>query len=182
MTISHHDTADFPAWDFDEASQQYPYVHYPPYTAAYLRDFLAHLASVSAGNPVSLVNSLNEPGLYTLAAAIGSGAGDDLLRPDDNLRDTIIAELRWRNCKEMGTDPQGPARRGRLVQLAASCTTLTVVGASTLQRHNLAGECPFCRAPDFRVFLPPVSWRCFACDRRGALLEFAEQLLRAGSV
>ena len=170
-----------PAWGFDDFSPQCPYVHYPPYTATYLRDFLAHLVSVSAGNPVSLLTSLSEPGLYALVAALGSGVGDDSLRNNDNLRNALIAELRWRNCKAMGTDPQGPARRGRLIQFAASCTSLSVAGASSLQRHNLAGECPFCSSPDFRVFLPPVRWRCFACDRQGALLEFAEQLLRADS-
>ena len=170
-----------PAWGFDDFSPQCPYVQYPPYTATYLRDFLAHLVSVSAGNPVSLLTSLSEPGLYALAAALGSDAGDDPLRRDENLRNALIAELRWRNCKAMGTYPQGPARRGRLIQLAATCTTLSMAGASSLQRHNLAGECPFCAAPDFRVFLPSVRWCCFACDRQGALLEFAEQLLEGSN-
>ena len=168
--------------NFDESSLQCPYVQYPPYTATYLRDFLAHLVSLSAGNPVSLLTSLSEPGLYALAAALGSGVNDNLLRHDGNLCDSLIAELRWRNCKAMGADPRGPARRGRLVQLISSCTSLSVAGASSLQRQNLAGECPFCSAPDFRVFLPAVRWRCFACDRKGALLEFAEQLLRSDPI
>ena len=181
MTAIHSYTDISPAWDFDDLSPQCPYVHYPPYTAKYLRDFLAHLVSVSAGNPASLLTSLSEPGLYALAAALGSGVGDDdPLRDDKNLCETLLAELRWRNCKAMGTDPRGAVRRGRLIQLVASCTSLSAAGASSLQRNNLAGECPFCSSPDFRIFLPPVRWRCFACDRQGALLEFAEQLLCAG--
>ena len=173
-------TESSPAWDCDDLSPQCPYVNYPPYTATYLRDFLAHLVSVSAGNSVSLLTSLSEPGLYALATALGLGVGGyDPLRNDDNLRDSLIAELRWRNCKGMGTDPQGPVRRGRLIQLVASCTPLSMAGASSLQRQKLSGECPFCSAPDFRVFLPTVHWRCFACDRQGALREFAEHLLRA---
>ena len=179
MTATHSYTDSSLLWNFDESSLQCPYVQYPPYTGTYLRDFLARLVSVSAGNPVSLLTSLSEPGLYALAAALGSGAGDVPLRHDEILCESLIAELRWRNCKGMGMDPRGPARRGRLVQLVASCTLLSVAGASSLQRQNLAGECPFCSAPDFRVFLPTVHWRCFACDRQGALLEFAEQLLRA---
>lgn len=179
MTAIHSYTDSSPVWDLDDLSPQCPYVHYPPYTTTYLRDFLAHLVSVSAGNPVSLLTSLSEPGLYALAAALGSGVGNDLLRHDDNLREALIAELRWRNCKAMGTDPRGAVRRGRLVQLVASCTSLSVAGASSLQRQNLSGECPFCSAPDFRVFLPAVRWRCFACDRQGALLEFAESLLES---
>lgn len=173
-------TDSSPVWGFDDFSPQCPYVNYPPYTATYLRDFLAHLVSVSAGNPVSLLTSLSEPGLYALAAALGSGVGgDDLLRHDENLCESLIAELSWRNCKGMGTDPQGHVRRGRLIQLVASCTPLSVAGASSLQRQKLSGECPFCSAPDFRVFLPSVRWRCFACDRQGALLEFAEALLES---
>lgn len=182
MTAIHSYTDSSLLWNYDESSLQCLYVQYPPYTATYLRDYLAHLVSVSAGNPVSLLTSLSEPGLYALAAALGSGVGDDLLRHDDHLCESLIAELRWRDCKAMGTDPQGPARRGRLVQLVASCTSLSVAGASSLQRHNLSGTCPFCSAPDFRVFLPTVRWRCFACNRQGALLEFAEQLLRAGTI
>lgn len=180
MTATHSDTDSSLLWNLDESSLQCPYVQYPPYTATHLRDFLAHLVSVSSGDLVSLLTSLSEPGLYALAAALGSGVGDASLRHDENLREALIAELRWRNCKGMGTDPQGQVRRGRLVQLAASCTSLSVAGASSLQRQKLSGACPFCSATDFRVFLPAVHWRCFACGRQGALLEFAEQLLRAG--
>jgi len=96
---------------------------------------------------------------------------------DQDLRHALVAELRWRNCKAMGTDPTGPVRRGRLIQLVATCTILDRAGASSLRRDNLAGDCPFCGASEFRVFLPAVRWRCFACAREGALLEFAEVLL-----
>ena len=180
MTDIHPYPDSFPTQDIDEAAAQFLYVHYPPYAATYLRDFLAHLVSISVGGPASVLPSLNEPGLYTLAAALGHEGREEQFRAGENLRDALISELRRRNCKGMGTEPQGPARRGRLVQLVATCTTLTRAGASSLQRHNLAGACPFCGAPDFRVFLPPVRWRCFACGRQGALLEFAEHLLQDG--
>ena len=163
--------------EFDDAPGHFPYVEYPPHSAAYLRDFLSHLAGASDGEPASLLTSLTEPSLYTLAAALGTGNCVDGLHSDDGLRDALIAELRWRNCKTMGVDPEGPVRRGRLVQLAGSCTILETVGASSLQRHNLAGVCPLCGDPGFRVFLPTVSWRCFGCARQGGLLEFAECLL-----
>ena len=160
-----------------ESPEQFGYVNYPPYSGTYLRDFLAHLRDGFGGDVASAVQSLGEPGLYALSAALALGLHEDQFEAGDNLRDALVAELRSRNCKGMGTQPRGSVRRGRLVQIAATCTTLAVAGASALQRHNLAGDCPFCRAPDFRVFLPPVSWRCFACGRQGGLLEFAESLL-----
>ena len=177
MTAIHSYTDSSPIWDFDDLSLQCPYVHYPPYTATYLRDFLAHLVSVSAGNPVSLLSSLSEPGLYALAAALAANSRGAEPLLDQNLRDALIAELRWRNCKAMGTDSRGSVRRGRLIQLVATSTDLDRAGASSLQRDNLAGDCPFCGSSEFRLFLPAVRWRCFACDRQGALLEFAESLL-----
>ncbi len=177
MTAIHPYTDSSLVGDLDEPSGQFPYVHYPPYSRSYLRDFLAHLGSKFGGDVTSAVPSLGEPGLYALSAALALGLHEDQLEAGDNLRDTLIAELRSRNCKGMGTQPRGSVRRGRLVQIAATCTTLAVAGASALQRHNLAGDCPFCRAHDFRVFLPAVRWRCFACGRQGGLLEFAESLL-----
>ena len=168
------------AGEFDDTPGHFPYVHYPPYSATYLRDFLSHLMSVSAGDPSSFLASLTELSLYVLAAALGSGLNADGISPDEGMFDALIAELRWRDCKSMGEEPRGAVRRGRLIQLAGTCTALETVGASSLQRHNLAGACPFCGDPDFRVFLPTVSWRCFGCGRQGALLEFAECLLTAG--
>ena len=181
MTAIHPYTDSSPVGDLDEPSGQFPYVDYPPYSRSYLRDFLAHLSSRFGGDVSSAVSSLGEPGLYALSAALALGLHEDRFEAGDNLRDALIAELRSRNCKGMGTQPRGSVRRGRLVQIAATCTTLAVAGASALQRHNLAGDCPFCRAPDFRVFLPPVCWRCFACGRQGGLLEFAESLLHTGA-
>lgn len=181
LTFTNIDSASLAEGEFGDVPGHFPYVHYPPHSAAYLRDFLAQLASVSGRDPASLLSSLTEPSLYTLAAALGLGIRADGLDPDDSLRDTLISELRWRNCKSMGAEPMGPARRGRLVQLAATCTVLRRAGASPLQRHNLAGVCPFCGDPGFRVFLPTVSWQCFACQRHGALLQFAEHLLTAGT-
>ena len=77
LTAIHSYTDISPARDLDESSLQCLYVQYPPYTATYLRDFLAHLVSVSAGNPVSLLTSLSEPGLYALTAALSSGVTGD---------------------------------------------------------------------------------------------------------
>ena len=177
MTNIHPYTDSSLVGDLGEPAGQFPYVHYPPYSGEYLRDFLAHLVSRFGGDVASAVPSLGEPGLYALSAAIALGIHENQFHAGDHLRDALIAELRSRNGKGMGTQPRGSVRRGRLVQIAATCTTLTVAGASSLQRHNLAGACPFCGAPDFRVFLPAVRWRCFACGRQGALLEFAENLL-----
>lgn len=181
MTAIHPYTDSSLAGDLDESSDQFPCAHYPPYSSSYLRDFLAHLNNRFGGDVASAVPSLGEPGLYALSAALALGLHVGQFEAGDNLRDALVAELRWRNCKGMGTQPRGSVRRGRLVQIAASCTTLTVAGASHLQRHNLAGDCPFCRASDFRVFLHTVRWRCFACGRQGGLLEFAESLLHTGA-
>ena len=181
MTTIHPYTDSSLVGDLGEPAGQFPYVHYPPYSRSYLRDFLAHLGSRYGGDVASAVSSLGEPGLYALSAAIALSLHEGQFNAGDNLRDALIAELRWRNGKGMGTQPRGSVRRGRLVQLVATCTTLAVAGASSLQRHNLAGDCPFCRAPDFRVFLPAVRWRCFACGRQGALPEFAESLIHTGA-
>ncbi len=161
----------------DESTGQCRYVHFAPYTRKELRGFLKRLGDTSGGNLVSALPTLSEPGLYLLAAAVGVGIRDDSLQPDPSLPEALIAELRWRDGKGMGADPLGAARRGRLIQTIATCSTLFAAGASALQRNNLAGRCPFCGGPEFRVFLPTVRWRCFSCDRQGALLEFAEFLL-----
>ena len=168
--------------DGDESAPQYPYIEYPPYSRQYLSELLARLVDVSGGDPIALLSTLTEPTLYALVAAVTL-----LNRPDaeylpDALRPALLSELRWRECRDMGTDAAGAARRGRLVQMVTTLTTLTAAGASPLQRHKLAGDCVFCGAPDFQVFLPAVSWHCFACHRQGALLEFAERLLSPSSL
>ena len=98
--------------------------------------------------------------------------------PDAALVDELRQELRWRNCRAMGADPTGPVRRGRLLQLIGSFTTLSPAGASPLQHHRLRGDCPLCAGVDtLSVFLDRVRWRCFGCDRQGGLPEFAAAML-----
>lgn len=87
-------------------------------------------------------------------------------------------ELRHRNGRAMGSDPAGAVRRGRLLQLIGSFTTLSRSGASPLQRNRISGDCPLCDgAATLSVFLESVRWRCFACDRQGGLPEFAAAML-----
>ena len=164
--------------DYSQPATQWPFTDYPPHTDQELQDFYAHLVNVSRGDLVSALAGLSEPGLYTLSTALARISHNEPLA--EGLADAIIAELRWRNCRAMGTDPSGPVRRGRLIQIVSAFTELKTLGASSLQRQKLAGQCPFCHAESFQVFLPSVSWKCFGCERGGGLLEFAESLLARG--
>ncbi len=180
----------------------YPAVAYAPHTAAELRDFLVRLARESGGAMLASLPVVAEPTLYTLTAALYlfSRGPDNLLEstlisagfhPDAEgidaesnwparLLTDLQAELRWRDCRGMGQDPMGGVRRGRLLQLVASFVELTTPGASSLHRHKLVGRCPLCTVDEsLQVFLNHVRWRCFACNRAGGLLEFAEALLDA---
>ena len=154
---------------------EYPSVHYPPYTELYLHDLLAHFVTASHGNPVGVLPSLNESGLHALTAAIVKRNDPNVSSPE--FVAALLAEIRWRGCRTMGGDPTGPVRRGRLIQTVSTFTPLNTLGASPLQRDQLAGQCPFCGENVFRVSLASVRWRCFACQREGGLLEFAEGLL-----
>ena len=155
----------------------YPYVHYPAFSPQYLRQLLDRLHSLSHGDLAGVLPSLNEPTLYALGAALSLPDPERSVEIAGDLHVRLGEELRFRGGRTMGSDPTGQVRRGRLIQLAATFTTLSVAGVSALQRHTLAGLCPFCRVARFRLFLPSVLWHCFACHRDGALLEFAEQLL-----
>lgn len=184
MTTATHivDSATASAADYSQPAAQWPFTVYTPYADQELRDFFVHLVNVSRGDLIPALAGLPEPGLYTLATALarGSHVGPDPITSvssTDGLADALITELRWRNCRAMGTDPAGPVRRGRLVQIVSAFTELRALGASSLQRQKLAGRCPFCQAESFQVFLPAVRWRCFGCECGGGLLEFAEQLL-----
>ena len=184
MTIATSVTDSASIADYSELAAQWPFTDYPPQTARELRDFFAHLVNVSQGDLIAALPGLSELGLYTLTAALGRGCHFDpnsmASGPStEGLADALISELRWRNCRAMGTDPTGPVRRGRLMQLVGAFTELRTLGASSLQRQKLAGRCPFCASESFQVFLPSVRWRCFGCERGGGLLEFAEQLLTA---
>ena len=166
-----------------EAPQnQWPTANFPPYTDQRLRDFLERLSIVAGDNLSNGLSSLSEPGLYALVAAVARSAA---LEPDPRITDqfgvvtpTLLTELRRRGCRGMGADPTGSVRRGRLLQLIGTFTTLSPPGTSPRERTKLAGACPFCAAESsFQALLPKVSWRCSSCGRNGALLEFAECLL-----
>ena len=94
------------------------------------------------------------------------------------LIDEVRRELGWRNCRAMGHNPIGAVRRGRLLQLIGSFTTLSRRGASPLQRNRVSGDCPLCGgSATLSVFLDSVRWRCFGCGRQGGLPEFAVAML-----
>lgn len=94
------------------------------------------------------------------------------------LIDEVRRELGWRNCRAMGHNPTGAVRRGRLLQLTGSFTTLARRGASPLQRNRVSGDCPLCGgAAALSVFLDSVRWRCFGCGGQGGLPELAGAML-----
>ena len=182
-----------------DAAVDYPATSFPLHTGASLQDFLVRLAMASANVSAPSLAMVSEPNLYTLIAAVfrfGRNSGADLEAalgsagfipdgPDSGtgrawatLLSDLRAELRWRNCQSMGKNPTGPVRRGRLLQLVGSFTTLARYSASPLHLHRRSADCPLCHAPaTFCVFLASVQWRCFACDGCGGLPEFADQLL-----
>ena len=168
--------------DDHRAHQDYPIAEFAPYDAPQLRRALTRFLAVCAGGSIAAaLPTLPEPGLYALAAALAHPHLAGVARPDD-LAAALRAEIRCRTGPGMGSDPCGPVRRGRLLQHIGIFTRLAVPGASPLQRRKLLGGCPFCRAPaSFQVSLPAVCWRCFACGRRGGLMEFAECLLTDGA-
>ena len=184
MTTATHivDSATAGGADYSQPAAQWPFRVYPPYADQELRDFFVHLVNVSRGELIPALPGLSEPGLYTLATVLARGGHVGLDSgprglSTEGLTDALIAELRWRNCRGMGADPDGRVRRGRLIQIVSGFTELRVLGVSSLQRQKLAGQCPFCESEAFQVFLPSVGWRCFGCGRGGGLLEFSEQLL-----
>ncbi|MCY4417289.1 MAG: hypothetical protein OXE87_13425 [Chloroflexi bacterium] len=176
MTINVHPTDSLENAN-PAATPQYPYNHYPPYSRQYLRNLLERLCDVSGGDLAGRLPSLTEPALYALAAAVTLNDGFILGIRRDALAAPLRDELRWRACRAMGTDPTGPTRRGRLVQMVGTFTTLTVAGVSESQRQKLVGTCPFCGSTEFQLILSSVHWRCFTCGHDGGLLEFAERLL-----
>ena len=164
------------------AGEEYPASVFPPYDRRQLRALRERLRAAAGGAPASALalSAVPEPGLYALAAALAGEAGESGGRGD--LAARLRAELRTRNCRGMGVDPVGPVRRGRLLQLIGSFTTLRVAGVSSLQRRRMRGGCPLCGGADaLRVSLALARWQCFACGRSGGLLEFAEELLAKGA-
>ena len=162
--------------------EEYPAAVFPPYDRRQLRALRERLRAAAGGAPASALalSAVPEPGLYALAAALAGEAGES--GGGGELAARLRAELRTRNCRGMGVDPVGAVRRGRLLQLIGSFTTLRVAGVSSLQRRRMRGGCPLCGAADsLRVSLALARWQCFACGRSGGLLEFAEELLAKGA-
>ncbi len=168
----------------ETAPSHLPAANFPPLTDQRLREFLGRFYALAGDNVVNSLSSLSEPGLYALVAAV---ARADALEPEPSIADqfsavvpSLLAELRRRNCRGMGTDPAGPVRRGRLLQLIGALTTLTSPVTSPREQTKLVGACPLCDAESsLQVSLTKVQWQCFSCSRNGALLEFAEYLLEA---
>ena len=162
--------------------EEYPAAVFPPYDGGQLRALRERLRAAAGGAPASALalSAVPEPGLYALAAALAGESGESDGRGE--LAARLRAELRTRNCRGMGVDPVGAVRRGRLLQLIGSFTTLRVAGVSSLQRRRMSGGCPLCgEADSLRVSLSLARWQCFACGRGGGLLEFAEELLAKGA-
>ncbi len=171
----------------DDTPAEWPATRFPDYTDDHLHQFMAHLWAASNGDLASGLPVLSSAGLYTLVvvSARAAGLGPGPWQVDRRIREQLpaiapdlLAELRRRGSRNMGDDPTGPVRRGRLLQLVGAFTPLSHLGNTTRQRRKMRGACPFCSNPaSLQVSLPAVTWRCFTCDRSGGLPEFAECLL-----
>lgn len=171
----------------DDTIAEWPATPFPEYTDDHLTQFLDRLWAVSNGDLASGLAALSSAGLYTLVvvSAWAAGLGHGSWQADRRIRaqlpaamPVLLAELRRRDCRDLGDDPTGPVRRGRLLQLVGAFTSLSQPGGTTRQRQNMSGACPFCGEPaSLQVSLPTVTWRCFGCDQSGGLREFAECLL-----
>ena len=164
--------------DLDGSTTRLPITHYPPHCQQRLRQLLINLMNLAQGDPASLLPSLTEPVLYAFASAVVLLESDDDQYRTHELCSALVAELRWRNCRTMGSDPAGAVRRGRLIQMVSAFVALSAPAASSLSRRKLYGACPFCDSAQFHILLKAVRWQCFGCERSGGLLEFAEQLLQ----
>ena len=166
----------------ETASPIWPAANFPPLTDQRLREFLERFSTLAGDNSANGLSNLSEPGLYALVAALARRVATDPCSPratqSNAALPSLLAELRRRNCRGMGADPAGAIRRGRLLQLIGTFTTLTSPSTSLREQAKLVGACPFCAAESsFQTFLPQVRWECSSCARSGALLEFAECLL-----
>ena len=171
----------------DAAPSEWPATRFPEYTDDRLTQFVDHLWGVSNGDLASGLPLLSSAGLYTLVVALAraAGVGHGPRQADRRIREqlpaiapALLVELRRRDCRDMGDDPTGPVRRGRLLQLVGAFAPLSQPGATTRQRAKMSGACPFCGEPaSLQVSPPAVTWRCLACDQSGGLREFAECLL-----
>ena len=142
------------AGDGGGAGEEYPASVFAPYDRRQLRALRERLRAAAGGAPASALalSAVPEPGLYALAAALAGESGESGGRGE--LAARLRAELRTRNCRGMGVDPVGAVRRGRLLQLIGSFTTLRVAGVSSLQRRRMRGGCPLCgEADSLRVSL-----------------------------
>ena len=171
----------------DAEHTEWPATRFPEYTDEHLTQFVDRLWAVSNGDLVSGLPALSGAGLYTLVVAMAwaAGVGHGSWSVDQRIRDqlpaatpALLAELQRRDSQALGDDPTGPVRRGRLLQLVGAFTTLSQPSGATRQRQKMSGACPFCDEPaSLQVSLPTVTWRCFGCEKSGALREFAECLL-----
>ena len=115
----------------ETATPHLPTANFPPLTDQRLRKFLERFSALAGDNLANGLSSLSEPGLYALVTAI---ARADALELEPRIADqfsaavpSLLAELRRRNCRGMGTDPAGPVRRGRLLQLISVFAKLTTL-------------------------------------------------------
>ena len=171
----------------DDTAAEWPATRFPEYTDDILDQFVDHFWAVSNGDLASGLPVLSSAGLYTLVvvSARTAGLGHGSWQADRRIREqltavapALLAELRRRDCRNMGDDPTGPVRRGRLLQLVGAFTPLSRLGSTTHRMQKMRGACPFCDDPaSLQVSLPAVTWHCFTCERSGGLPEFAECLL-----
>ncbi|MCE2501675.1 MAG: hypothetical protein J4G13_12575 [Dehalococcoidia bacterium] len=167
----------------DPASIQLPATAFPALTAQRLREFLERFATLAGGDLTNRLSGLTEPGLYVLAAALAHAEARELdpriASQSSTVIPALLAELRRRDGRGMGTDPTGPVRRGRLLQLIGAFTALSPVSTSAREQAKLGGACPFCDDESaFLALLPQATWQCSCCSRSGGLLEFAGLLLQ----
>ena len=96
--------------NLDDPTAGMPAIHYPPYSEQRLRELLVYIADVSGGDPAATLPSLTEPALYAFTAALVILDSDHHNFWTPALTAALLAELRWRNCRTMGSDPKGQVR------------------------------------------------------------------------
>ena len=186
-----------------EMNPAWPAVFYPTATPGEMFRCLNSRTPRLFADLTGYLVMLPEPDLYLLAAAVfwlhqhpeageswdiscfgGEPEIQDARAPvgiwSPRLAAALLTELGWRNCREMGSNPTGAARRGRLLQFISTFAPLSRSGPSPTHRGKMLGNCPFCAArAELCVLLPEVRWRCFSCELGGGLLEFGQEILYA---
>ena len=186
-----------------EMNPAWPAVFYPTATPGEMFRCLNSRTPRLFADLTGYLVMLPEPDLYLLASAVfrlhqhpeaveswdiscfgGEPEIQDARAPVEiwslRLAAALLTELGWRNCREMGSNPTGAARRGRLLQFISTFAPLSRSGPSPTHRGKMLGNCPFCAArAELCVLLPEVRWRCFSCELGGGLLEFGQEILYA---